>query len=375
MKEQIDKLRSVARHIIDGTITIDDTAEFEQMLQIMPDNPALHAAYGDLLLKIGEKQKAAQNFAKAASLYQKSDRMLSAILAKIMEWRIAAPSHQDAREYFSALNQGSFPASPLKTFFSNLAYAELVAFTNRLARVSLPTGKVIKKIGDVEDALFIIASGAVRETFNKPQREGPEAPEEYFIYLTVNDIFGDVFPLEEKKQSQSSVETISGVELARLSKGRLYEVCSKYPNVAQSLMVLFKTSQKSAREDPDRGIRRANRHPLPIKMDLEVFPEGSDDSPLVLQGYSRDISVGGVCVVVDTKYGSITRMLQSLTNSDVQVGFPAESMKLNVAGNIVWSRKVSYEGENTLALGVQFKDMSPRMSGMLVMFADMIYTS
>lgn len=375
MKEQIDKLRSVARHIIDGTITIDDTAEFEQMLQIIPDNPALHAAFGDLLLKIGEKQKAAQNFAKAASLYQKSDRMLSAILAKIMEWRIAAPSHQSAQQFFTVLNQGSFPASPLKTFFNSLAYAELVAFTNRLARVSLPTGKVIKKIGDVEDALFIIASGAVRETFNMPQRQGQEDPEGYSIYLTVNDIFGDVFPLEEQKESKSSVETISGVELARLSKGRLYEVCSKYPNVAKSLIALFKTSQKSAREDPDRGIRRANRHPLPIKVDLEVYPDGSDDSPLLLPGYSRDISVGGVCVVVDAKYGSITRMLQSLTNSDVQVGFPTESMKLNVAGNIVWSRKVSYEGENTLALGVQFKDMSPRMSGMLVMFADMIYTS
>lgn len=375
VKEQIDKHHSIARHIIEGTITIDDVAEFERMLQVIPDNPALHAAFGDLLLKKGQKKRAAASYDRAAALYRESDLMLSAILAKIMEWRIAKPNHQGAREFFTALREGNFPASPLKTFFKNLAYAELVAFTNRMARVSIPTNKVIKKIGDVEDALFIIASGAVRETIYKPQREGQKERQKYSIYLTVNDIFGDIYPFEQQKLSQSYIETVSGIELARLSKNRLIEVCNKYPNVARSLVVLFKTSLKSAREDPDRGIRRANRHPLPIKMDLEVFPEGSKDTPLVLKGYSRDMSVGGVCVVVDAKYTNITRLLQSLTNAEVQVCFPTESMTLNVLGNIVWNRKVSFEGENTLALGVQFKDMTPRMSGMLVVFADMIYNS
>ncbi len=375
VKEQIDKHRSIARHIIEGTITIDDVAEFKRMLQVIPDNPALHAAFGDLLVKKKLPKKAAASYDRAAALYQESDLMLSAILAKIMEWRIAKPSHQSAREFFTALNEGNFPASPLRTFFNSLSYGELVAFTNRMARVNLPTGKVIKKIGDAEDALFIVASGAVRETIHKPQREGQKDRQKYSIYLTVNDIFGDIYPFEEQKLSRSYIETVSGVELARLSKGRLVEVCKKYPNVARSLVVLFETSLKSAREDPDRGIRRANRHPLPIKMDLEVIPEGSEDSPLVLKGYSRDISVGGVCVVVDAKYTNITRLLQSLSNAEVQVCFPTESMKLNVLGNIVWNRKVSFEGENTLALGVQFKDMTPRMSGMLIVFADMIYNS
>ena len=79
--------------------------------------------------------------------------------------------------------------------------------------------------------------------------------------------------------------------------------------------------------------------------------------------------------MVDAKYTNITRLLQSLSNAEVQVCFPTESMKLNVLGNIVWNRKVSFEGENTLALGVQFKDMTPRMSGMLIVFADMIFNS
>ena len=375
MKEKIDKHRSIARHIIEGTITIDDAAEFGRMLQVIPDNPALHAAYGDLLVKKGQKKKAAASYRKAARLYQGSDLMLSAILAKIMEWRLAKPSHDSARSFFSALGEGNFPPSALRSFFSSLSYAEQVAFTNRMARMNLSTGKVVKKIGDAEDALYIIASGAVRETIYKPKGKGQKERQKYAIYLSVNDLFGDIYPFEKQKVSKSYVETVSGVELARLSKGRLVEVCKKYPNVARAMLVLFKTSLKSAREDPERGIRRSNRHALPIKMDLEVFPAGSEDSPLVLRGYSRDISIGGVCVVVDAKYTNITRLLQSLSNAEVQVCFPTESMKLNVLGNIVWNRKVSFEGENTLALGVQFKDMTPRMSGMLMVFADMIFSA
>ena len=375
MNEEIDKHRSLARHIIEGRIKIDDVAEFERMLQVIPDYPALHAAFGDLLVKKGQKEKAAAAYDKAAGLYKETDLMLAAILAKIMEWRLIKPSHQSAREFFTKLGERSFPASPLRTFFNSLSYAEMVALTNRMARVILPTGQIIKKIGDVENALYLIASGAVRETIYKPKQTGQEEQQKFSIYLTVNDVFGDVYPFEEQKLSQSYIETVSGIELARLSKGRLIEVCRKYPNVARSLIVLFKTSLKSAREDPERGIRRANRQPLPFKMDLEILADGLADTPMVLKGYSRDISIGGVCVVVDSKHADVTGKLESLDNAEVQVCFPSDSMKLNVLGNIVWNRKVYFEGKNTLALGVQFKDMSPRMSGMLVVFADMICNS
>jgi len=50
-------------------------------------------------------------------------------------------------------------------------------------------------------------------------------------------------------------------------------------------------------------------------------------------------------------------------------------MTLNVSGSVVWSRDVSYEGQQTVALGIRFKDMAPKLSGMLMVFADMLNSS
>ena len=114
-------------------------------------------------------------------------------------------------------------------------------------------------------------------------------------------------------------------------------------------------------------------------MNLEVYPEKLDGlfdtNPFTLDGYSRDISVGGICVVLDAKYANITSIFKTLKNAQINISFPGEAFTLNVWGKIVWSRNVSFEGEKTLALGIQFKEMTPKMSGMLVVFADMLVNS
>jgi hypothetical protein len=244
-----------------------------------------------------------------------------------------------------------------------------------MARVRLPPGQVIKKIGDAENNLYFIATGSVRDTIYKPLKSDEKTQQKYSVYLTVNDIFGDIYPFADQKFSQSYMETVSGVELARISKKRLMEVCIKFPNVAKALGVLFEASSKNKHADPSRGVRSTDRYPLPINMNLEIFPDDSDDSPVVLQGHSRDISVGGVCIVLNAKYANTMGMIKSLRNTDIQVSFPGESMRLNVSGNVVWSKKVFFEGDSTLALGIQFKEMTPKMRGMLVVFANMIHNA
>ena len=62
-----------------------------------------------------------------------------------------------------------------------------------------------------------------------------------------------------------------------------------------------------------------------------------------------------------------------ITNAKVKTCFPGDAFTLKVSGTIVWNRKVSFEGEKAMALGIRFKDMTPKMSGMLVVLADMIY--
>jgi CRP-like cAMP-binding protein len=342
------------------------------MLQVFPENPALHAAFADLLIQKNSQRAAAIVYGKAAEQYVKNHQIISAILVKIMQWRIENPSHQQAHEFYILIKRSNTIASEAKNFFHSLSYAEFIALTNRIARVRLPGRSMIKKIGETENALYIVASGALCDTIYRPLKRGEKTQKKITNYLSENDVLGDVLPLNKEKISQSYTQTVSGAELMKISRSRLVEVCNKYPGIERALIELLENCQKKVQKAPARGNRKANRHPLPIKIHLEVYPDDADDTPLVLQGFSRDISVGGVCVVVDAKYANISRYLMALSNAEIQVCIPGEAMTLNVTGSVVWSREVTFEGQKTVALGIRFKEMEPKLSGMLVVFADML---
>ena len=44
-------------------------------------------------------------------------------------------------------------------------------------------------------------------------------------------------------------------------------------------------------------------------------------------------------------------------------------MELKVRGNIIWNHEIQFNGKKTLAVGIQFEEDSPKMRGMLFMFA------
>lgn len=372
VQDQLNRHRSIARHIIDGTITLDSVSEFRGMLQVFPENPALHAAFADLLIQKQSRRAAAIVYGKSAELYLKNHQIVSAILAKIMQWRITQPSHEQAREFYTLIQSTNTVASDVKIFFRSLSYAEFIALTNRVVRLQLPTRTMIKKIGDIEKAIYIVASGAMCDTVFRPLKRGEKTQKKISYYLSENDVLGDILPFGKEKISQSYTQTISGVELMKISKSRLAEICEKYPGIERAVVRLIENCRNKSETAPARGNRKAGRQPMPIKIILEVYPNGDDDTPLMLQGFSRDISVGGVCVVVDPKYANISRYLMALSNADIQINIPGEVMTLNVSGSVVWSREVSFEDQKTVALGIRFKNMTPKLSGMLVVFADML---
>jgi len=51
MTDRIDKQNSIISRIIDGSITIDSVAEFENLLKAVPNDPDLHRIFADLLKK------------------------------------------------------------------------------------------------------------------------------------------------------------------------------------------------------------------------------------------------------------------------------------------------------------------------------------
>ena len=372
MDEKINGQKSIAGHIIDGSITIDSVSDFESMLGLFPENPSLYNAFGDLLLKKKSYKAAARAYGKAAGLFMGSGMMFPAILSKVLQWRIIKPTLDEIRPFFANLKRTQFNPSPLQSFFKSLSFSEMVSVTNLLKRVRLPAGKVFKKIGDIENHLYFIASGTLKETTFKPLNRKEEKHRKSVVYLKTSDIVGDVYPFEEQKISQSYTETITSAELGELSKKGLITICARYPNIAHSIINLFKDRQ-AIRKESLQPARKSNRHSLPLKMKLKIRPKEAGYPPFILDGFSRDISVGGVCVVLDTKHKNIASIAKNIKDAGVTIFIPGGGFTLNVSGSVIWSRGVVSNGKKTLALGIQFKGMTPKVSGLLVVFADMLY--
>ena len=224
MQDQLNSHRSIAKHIIDGTITIDSVSEFRSMLQVFPENPALHAAFADLLVQKKSQRAAAIVYGKAAEQYVKNHQIISGILVKIMQWRIENPTHQQAHEFYTLIKRSNTIASEAKNFFHSLSYAEFIALTNRIARVRLPARSMIKKIGEIENAIYIVASGALCDTIYRPLKRGEKTQKKFTNYLSENDVLGDILPFSKEKISQSYTQTVSGAELMKISKKKFIRV-------------------------------------------------------------------------------------------------------------------------------------------------------
>jgi hypothetical protein len=192
------------------------------------------------------------------------------------------------------------------------------------------------------------------------------------LYLSENDIFGDIYPFEEQKLSQSFIETASRVELIRFSKSRLVDACKKYPNIELGIIDMLKA--RSADDDKGilRRVRKTDRQKLPLRMNLKIYPDPSSHHPVVLDGHTTDVSVEGMCIVLDAKYTNIPAVYKSIKNAKIEISLPGEAMTISVTGAIVWNKEVVIEGTKTFALGIKFEEMSPKLGGLLVVFADML---
>ena len=373
MKSQLNTHISIAEQIIEGSISIKSTEEFESILKIFPSDAALQKAYSDLLMKQKRPNEAARSYDKSARLFIDSGKILQAIDSKLLQWKIKSPSPKEAQLFYTTLLGGTYNETPLKTFFQRLSYREMIAIVSKLVRVKLPSGKMIRKTGDPGNDLFFIVSGNLKETVFVPLKSKDET-----LYrkrasdMLENQFFGDIYPLKEKSVSKSYIETTTRTELVKISKSNLIKICKKYPNIELGLIDLYKVRKESAEGSPGQKIRKIGRHQLPLKINLQVFMNGNKSEPLVLDGYSRDVSIGGLCVILDGKYKSISSIYKSVKTAKIEMSLPNEELALKVAGTIVWSRDFTWKKRKIVALGFRFMDMSPKFRGMFFMMADSI---
>ena len=371
MKPNLSSHISIAEQIVDGSITIKSIEEFKSILKIFPNDPALQKAYSNLLKIKKQPEEAVKSYDKAAQLFIEAGKILQAIDSKMLQWRIKPPTPQEAQAFYSFLRKGNYHESPLKTFFHRLTYRELVSFVSKLLRLELSPGKMIKKTGDEEKNLYLVVSGNLKETVFVPVRKGDDSLyRKRASFLTENQFFGDVYPFKEENRSKSYIETSTRAELIRITKSNLIKICEKHPNIEMGLMDLYKIRKKSGNNDVLTKIRKMGRHQLPLKINLHIFTNANQTEPLIIDGYSRDVSVGGLCVILDGKYKSISAISKNIKEAKIEMSLPEEELVLKVAGSIVWSREFSWKKKKIVALGFRFKDMSPKFKGMFFMMAD-----
>ena len=172
MNDRMDKQTSIVSRIIDGSITIDSVAEFENLLKAFPNNPWLHRVFADLLKRDKSFYAAADEYGTATGLFMKENMTLQAIVSKTLEWQILQPSNQEGKAFYLSLHQGRSKNTGVQNFFIKMKYPEIIAFMSELAPRHFPAGNMMKKFGDEENNLYFVVSGSLEETIYHRSKKG-----------------------------------------------------------------------------------------------------------------------------------------------------------------------------------------------------------
>ena len=357
MRAAMENQDSIAKRIVEGSLTFDSVQDFEKTLAIFPNNPGVHRAYGDMLAGTKDLDAAVRAYHKACRLFVDQGMMLQALVAKILEWRLAPPSHDKARRFHATLMRIESGDLPLKGFITQMTYPEMIAFMMKLVRVRFPAQRRIKKCGDVENHLYFIVSGVLKETSYPPTEQGANQGNGINTDLVENQFFGRIYPFDQQRRSQSDVETITPSELVKISSERLQGICKQYPKLETLVKALYEEKDQAPGTDTSPAVRKTTRHQLPTKANIKIFFKGPNNSPLVFDGFTEDISVGGTCFVLGDTYRSGPPGELVGATAKLQVSLPNAGASLNILSNIVWGKEITGQNGTSVALGLQFKDM------------------
>jgi len=367
---------SIADQLIDGKMKINSVEEFESILELFPEEPELQRLYAYTLAKKNRPNAAAESYSKASDMFIDSGMNLHAIFSKSLQWRIKAPSRlNEVLDFVKKLQNKKFLDQPVNAFFSMLSPPALLAILQCFVVERCPKRKMIKTPGTEEKCIFFVVSGTLEETtFHSVEIEGKTLYQKTKMTLYENDFFGTIYPFAKEHYSYSYVETASRVEVIKLNKADLFRICNKYRDVEPGLIELYRLRSDWNKDSTGKVYRKEARHLIPAKIGLKIFSESPETNPLTIEGISRDISIGGICVFVDKETQNIQLHPNSIVNSEVQVSLQNEVMTLSVAGIIRWVKEIHLEDNKAVALGIKFKEMSPKLRGTIFTFVDSIYS-
>ncbi len=343
-----------------------------QRLKMNPDDPALIRYQADILKGYGDLSNAANLYSKAANLLLKEGRIPAAIALKLMQWRISSPTKTDVRDFMLKLNQEAAENQPVQAFFCHLNIQESFTLYSSFEMIAFEPDHEILGVGDLENHLYFVVSGILRGSLNYKVDGEETSYRDQTYYLHQNDYFGDIHPFDSVKKSTSCIESKTQVELIRISREKLRKICAIYPRIEHRIMDLLKVQSGSCTDNSPQDKRKVRRIPSKLHLGIEILLNGSQHTSIYLTGHTKDVSIGGLCIILDeagfTSSSEISSLEYSLKLSKVQVNFTVEELKVSIPGTIVWIDTVSNGRKKSVALGIKFDKMSPKLRGIMMMF-------
>ena len=360
-----EKQESILRRIAIGTLTLSSNKEYQELLILFPDKAEVQRAYADFLSQKGENKTAYGYYLSAGDLYIRDGKTFQAIVSKILAWRIIKPTHQEGRSFHAAMQASVFGESPLQNCFADMPYAEFIATILKLIRLRKPVGETIINAGDTCNDLYFIVSGVLQETLRPAPEENRSSSSPVFQHLSDNDIFGEVFPLSQINHSRSNVQTLTPVELVKISKPALTELSKRYPLIEKLLSGLYKNPSDTNRIRAWASVRRSARHAASVRILLKITHPEQRDQVMNVEAISKDISMGGVCADLGLKYGSLP--IEKLIGSSavIYVVIPHSDKSLSVNGSVVWGKHVEESGGTSIVAGIKIKSLDRKTRDLL----------
>jgi CRP-like cAMP-binding protein len=352
---------SVMQRVIDGDLKVNSIEEFEDILEIYPNDPLLQRKFADLLMDQSQLDKAITAFDQSATLFIGHGMNLQAIVAKILQWSIQKPTHDQGRAFHALLHEKGSQHTPLQRFWARMSYAELVSVMLRLVRVRLATGDKIASIDEPANEIYFVVDGALAETL--PPECLAEAAmagiETEPLLLGPNDVFGDIFPLDQATLSDKDIVAISDVELVKISKKALLDACQKHPPIENLLGQIRKPENRATCDRSWQTVRRAIRYGLPTKVEISNLPTNAPHETWQFTGIAEDLSLGGACVDLGTTAMTKGRSPRKGQRVTLQIDLLNEVATLTLNGCLVWVGAQEADKGSITCVGVRFDPLTP----------------
>lgn len=371
--------KTILEHILDGAIVIDSVETFESVVKEFPENPELLKLFADFLTAKGKGKLAARHYGKASEIFLGSGRLLHAVVARMQGWRSDRPRRETLLRFLSAVSVHPHDESPVNRLLQSLSPAELMALFSRFSCNRFPAGKTLRNIGESETHLGFVLAGELKESYyqligHKPRFNKQRLQQRTSRLLGQNHVFGDVFPFTEINLSQGVIETTTCTEVIAIPRRRLFQVCKKFPKVQLGILKLLQIRSETGVDSPSGRVRHGERYAMQVNMTVEILSTGVAGPAVVLNGAASDLSISGVSFIPGTNGGGppeeLASMVQDLDHPRVRVAISSEALSMSIPGQIVRTQKLMVNGSRTLSLGIQFDEVSPRVRGAFIAFAE-----